>query len=162
MERNLAERNRSLKFLSKQNLPFRGHREDSNSRNQGNFLETLKLLSNYSTVINEHIFGTQLSKKGMTTSLSPAIQNELVELLGKKVKDLILEEIKTAKYFSMLLDSIPDVSHIDQMAFIVRYVKIDSNSEVQIKESFLNFFPLHGKMQKKLQSLFSMSFSKMA
>ena len=31
------------------------------------------------------------------------------------------------------------------MTFIVRYVKIDSNNEVQIKESFLNFFPLHGK-----------------
>ena len=31
------------------------------------------------------------------------------------------------------------------MAFIVRYVKIDSNIEVQMKESFLNFFPLHGK-----------------
>ena len=71
----------------------------------------------------------------MTTYLSPAIQNELIELFGKKVKDLILEEIKTAKYFSILLDSTPDVSHIDQMAFIVRYVKIDSNNEVQIKES---------------------------
>ena len=134
-----------IKFLSKQNLPFRGHREDSNSRNQGNFLETLKLLANYSTVINEHIFGTHLSKKVMTTYLSPTIQNKLIELLGKKVKDLILEEIKTAKYFSILLDSTPNVSHIDQMAFIVRYVKIDSNNEVQIKESFLNFFPLHGK-----------------
>ena len=31
------------------------------------------------------------------------------------------------------------------MTFIVRYVKIDSNNEVQIKESFLNFFPFHGK-----------------
>ena len=30
------------------------------------------------------------------------------------------------------------------MALIVRYVKIDS-SEVQIKKSFLNFFPLHRK-----------------
>ena len=108
-----------VKFLSKQNLPFRGHREDSNSRNQENFLKTLKLFANYSTVINEHIFGTQLSKKDMTTYLSPTIQNELIELLGKKVKDLILEEIKTAKYFSILLDSTPDVSHIDQMTFIV-------------------------------------------
>ena len=122
-----------IKFLSKRNLLFRGHREDSNSRNQGNFLEPLKLLANYSTVINEHIFDTQLSKKGMTTYLSPTIQNELIELLGKKVKDLILEEIKTAKYFSILLDSTPDVSHIDQMTFIVRYVKIDSNNEVQIR-----------------------------
>ena len=134
-----------IKFLSKQNFPFRGHREDSNSRNQGNFLETLKLLANYSTVINEHIFGTQLSKKGMTTYLSPTIQNELIELLGIKVKDLILEEIKRAKYFSILLDSTPDVSHIDQMIFVVRYLKIDCNSVEQIKESFLNFFPRHGK-----------------
>ena len=31
------------------------------------------------------------------------------------------------------------------MTFIVRYVKIDSNNEVQIKESFLNFFPPRGK-----------------
>ena len=30
------------------------------------------------------------------------------------------------------------------MALIVRYIKVDS-SEVQIKESFLNFFPLHRK-----------------
>ena len=67
----------------------------------------------------------------MTTYLSPTIQNELIELLGKKVKHLILEEIKTAKHFSILLDSIPDVTHIDQMALIVRYVKVDSN-EVQI------------------------------
>ena len=79
----------------------------------------------------------------MTTYLSPTIHNELIELLGKKVKDLILEEIKTAKYFSILLDSTPDISHTDQMTFIVRYVKIDSNNEVQIKEFFPNFFPLH-------------------
>ena len=80
----------------------------------------------------------------MTTYLSSTIQNKLIELPDKKVKHLILEEIKTAKYFSILLDSTPDVSHIDQMALFVRYVKIDS-SEAQIKESFLNFFPLHRK-----------------
>ena len=80
----------------------------------------------------------------MTTYLSPIIQNELIELLGKKVKHLILEEIKAAKYFFILLDSTPNVSHIDQIALIVGYVKVDS-SEVQIKESFLNFFPLHRK-----------------
>ena len=108
-----------IKFLSRQNLPFCGHRKDSNSGKQGNFLETLKLLANYTTVINEHIFGNQLSKKGMTTYLSPTIQNKLIELLGKKVKDLILKEIKTAKYFSILLDSTPDISHIDQKLLLL-------------------------------------------
>ena len=80
----------------------------------------------------------------MTTYLLPTIQNELIEVFGKKEKHLILEEIKAAKYFSILLDSTPNLSHIDQMALIVRYVKVDS-SEAQIKESFLNFFPLHRK-----------------
>ena len=69
----------------------------------------------------------------MTTYRSPTIQNELINLLGKKIKHLILEEIKAAKYFSILFDSTSDVSHIDQMALIVRYVKVDS-SEVQIKD----------------------------
>ena len=64
--------------------------------------------------------------------------------MWKKGKHLILEDIKAAKYFSILLDNTPDVSHIDQMALIVRYVKVDSNA-VQIKESFLNFFPLYRK-----------------
>ena len=95
----------------------------------------------------------------MTTYLSPTIQNELIKLLGKKVKHFILEQIEAAKYFSTLLDSTPDVSHINQMALIVRYVKVDS-SGVQIKESFLNFFPLHRKNADELLSLFSMNFSK--
>ena len=55
-----------------------------------------------------------------------------------------MEKIKAEKYFSILLDNTPDVSHIDQTGLIVRHVKVDS-SEVQIKESFLNFFRLHRK-----------------
>ena len=88
----------------------------------------------------------------MTTYLSATIHNELIDLLGKKGKHLILEEIKAAKYFSILLDSTPDVSHIDQMAFIVRYVKVGS-SEVQIKESSLNFFPLQKNADEIMKSI---------
>ena len=44
-----------IQFPCKQNLPLCGHREDSNSRNQGNFLETLKLLAKYNAVIKEHL-----------------------------------------------------------------------------------------------------------
>ena len=94
-----------IKFLGKQNLPLCGHREDSTSRNQRNFLETLKLLAKYNAAIKKHLSVIQLSSKGITTYLSPTIQNELIELLGKKVKHLILEEINAAKYFSILLDS---------------------------------------------------------
>jgi len=34
-------------FLIKQNLSFRGHREDFDSKKQGDFLETVKLIAKY-------------------------------------------------------------------------------------------------------------------
>jgi len=52
------------------------------------------------------------------------------------MKNLILKKIKEATYFSILLDITPDVSHTDQMAFVVKYVKV-WESEAQIKESVL-------------------------
>ena len=116
-----------IKFVRKQNFSLRGHRENSNSRNQENFLETLKLVAKYNAVIEKHFSVIQLSSNCMTKYFSPTIQKELIELPGKKVKYLILEEIKAAKYFSILLDSTPDVSHIDQMTLIVRYAKVNSS-----------------------------------
>ena len=83
-------------FLSKQNLPFRGHREAFESNNQGNFLETVKLLANivpYSP--NTLLIDTRTSKKMTTTYLSPTIQNELILLLSDKVKTSLLK--KSAK-----------------------------------------------------------------
>jgi len=54
-----------------------------------------------------------------------------------------------ATYLSILLDSTPDVSHSDQMAFVVRYVEVEE-SEAQVKESFLNFFSLPGKTAEEI------------
>jgi len=45
------------------------------------------------------------------------------------VKNLILKEMQEATYFSILLDITPDVSHTDQMTFVVRYVKVDESEE---------------------------------
>ena len=136
-------------FLSKQGLPFRGHREGFDSRNQGNFLETIKLIAKYNPMISQHLSNIQLSQKWMTTYLSPMIQNEIITLLADNVKKLIIKEVKEARYFSILFDSTPDISHVDQMAFVIRYVKI-KNQEVEVKEMFLKFFPLYGKKAEEI------------
>ena len=79
-----------------------------------------------------------------TIYLSPTTQNELILLLSKKVKNIILQEVREAKYFAIMCDSTPDISHTDQMTLIVRYVTVKNNI-AQVKKSFLNFFPLNGK-----------------
>ena len=111
-------------FLSKQNLPFRGHREAFESSNQGNFLETVKLLAKYSPVFSRHLSDIRISKKMTTIYLSPTIQNELVLLLSNKVKNIILQDVREAKYFAIMCDSTPDTSHTDQMTLIATYVTI--------------------------------------
>lgn len=136
-------------FLAGQNLPFRGHRENVLSENRGNFLELIELLSKYDPVLREHLTKLELSKqsnshKVLTSYLSPTTQNEFILLLGGMVKEKILNDFKKAKYFSIMFDSTPDASHIDQMSEVIRYVHIE-NKKVEVKESFLGYYQLTGK-----------------
>ncbi|XP_076042015.1 zinc finger MYM-type protein 1-like [Oratosquilla oratoria] len=83
----------------------------------------------------------------MVHSLGKRIQNELIQLLASAIKEKILAEVKLAKYFSIILYCTPDISHIEQLTMILRYVDIKKEPEVChhqvcIKESFLGFVPL--------------------
>ena len=51
-------------------------------------------------------------------------------------------EVKFAKYFSIIVDSTPDVSHIDQLCFVLRYV-LPNGEPV---ERFLAFIPMHSHL----------------
>jgi hypothetical protein len=51
----------------------------------------------------------------------------------------IVTETQKAEYFSISVDSTPNVTHIDQLTSILRYVK-----NAVTKELFLNFIPIHG------------------
>nr|XP_033788676.1 zinc finger MYM-type protein 1-like [Geotrypetes seraphini] len=141
-----------IMFLAKQNLPFRGHREDMLSTNKGNFLELIELLSNYNPILKEHFVKIKHaipSESRLSSYLSPKIQNEFIHLLRNYVKEKIVADIKKAKYFGILFDSTPDVSYTDQMCEVIRYVYIEDDN-VEIKESFLGFFPISGKSAAEL------------
>ena len=123
-----------MAFLAKQNLPFRAHREDvslESETNSGNFLEIMKLLGKYDPVMREHL--TKLTMGPLAVSyFSPNIQNEFIEMLGSCVRSRIIDSVKQAKYFTIMFDSTTDLSHVDQMSQVLRYVDINGG-EVQVK-----------------------------
>lgn len=141
-------------FLAKQNLAFRGHKEDESSLNKGNFLEMVEMLSKYDTVLKEHLMRlkqTTCTVKASVSYLSPETQNEFINVLANHVKEILVNDIKAARYFGFMFDSTPDMSHTDQMSEVIRYVKI-YNGNVEVREVFLRFFPLKGKKADDLSS----------
>ncbi|XP_065684519.1 uncharacterized protein LOC105845816 isoform X1 [Hydra vulgaris] len=68
--------------------------------------------------------------------LSSTICDEFIHVLSRDVLDHILTEIKKAKYFAVSVDSTPDISHVDQLNIIFRY--ITSKGPV---ERFVTFIP---------------------
>ena len=73
-----------------------------------------------------------------TSYLSPTIQNEFINLLSAKLQSEIIKEIQEAKYYSIIFDSTPDVSHKEQLTEIIRYLKL-SDKEYTIEERFVGF-----------------------
>jgi hypothetical protein len=68
--------------------------------------------------------------------------------MGNKVLVEIISELKKAKYYSISVDSTPDLSHVDQLTFTVRYVK-----DAAPIERFLQFVPIHGHGAEHLEKV---------
>ncbi|GBP39338.1 Zinc finger MYM-type protein 1 [Eumeta japonica] len=138
-----------IQFLAKQNLAFRGHREDirgDDSGNRGNFLELVHLLAKYDPLLMEHLTKIKLGARVSVSYLSPETQNEFINLLGQQVRSTIIRRIQKAKYYCVIFDNTPDISHNDQMSQVLRYVHIEGE-KVAVVESFIDFFEPKGKMQ---------------
>lgn len=117
-----------IKYLAKQNIPFRGHDENSTSSNTGNFLELVHLQARYD-VLKQHL----LTAIRNSTYLSGDIQNQLIQAMGGEVLSTIIEQVKDAKFFSLLVDETSDISRQEQVSFVLRYI----DKECDIQERFI-------------------------
>ncbi|KAF0721289.1 zinc finger MYM-type protein 1-like, partial [Aphis craccivora] len=135
-------------FCAKNNLALRGSTSEIGVQGSCVFLDIIELLSKYDKTLEELI--SNYTKRSVNY-LSPTIQNEFVNLLGKKVRNEILSRIRKSKYYSLLFDCIPDIYHNEQISEIIRYVYV-TNGKVKIEESFIDFIITEEKTGEGLAS----------
>jgi len=118
-----------ITFLSSRGHDFRGKEDKFNSQHNGNFLGLLELISEYDPFLKAHIeqYGNQ--GKGNPSYLSKTVCNELMTIMKNSLSIFIINEIKECKYFSIIMDSTPDLTKVDQMAIILRYCTLTGVEE---------------------------------
>lgn len=84
-------------LLAKQNLDFRGHREDIRfekaNENKGNFLELVRLIGIFNPVLREHLMKVKTVKFTICYHI-PKFQNDFVNVLGDQVRKKVIDEMR--------------------------------------------------------------------
>lgn len=137
-----------VKRLCSRGLAFRGKNEKFGDPHNGNYCMILELLAEFDPFLASHIerFGNQGS--GSTSYLSKTVCDEFIHLMGHKVLKQIGDEIRRAKYFSLIIDSTPDIAHVDQLTLVIRYV-LETGEPC---ERFLKFLPSVGHKAEEMYS----------
>lgn len=113
----------TVKLLARLGLPLRGHREtECSGKMKGNFLTCMEYLAEFDGFLKDHLEKYEYCGSGRTSYLSHQIYDEVLTVMAEKI-EMTFCEVKNLQYFSIIADSTPDVSHMDQLAFVLRYVK---------------------------------------
>lgn len=127
-----------VKFLAERGLALRGASDKFGRTDNGNYLGILELISEFDPFLKSHIEKYGNAGSGKPSYLSSQTCEEFIQLMGDRVLSEIVSEVKMAKYFSVSVDSTPDVAHVDQLTFVLRYVSPEGHSQ----ERFLKFLPI--------------------
>ncbi len=120
---------RNILLLARQGLAIRGTSDD-----RSNFQAVLNLQQETDANLKEH-----LSKgKAREKYTSHRIQNDMIDLQASQITNTILHKVHKAKWFSLMADESPDISVLEQVALILRYLE-DTPQGVRVREDFLRF-----------------------
>ncbi|XP_046985939.1 uncharacterized protein LOC124555929 [Schistocerca americana] len=112
-----------IHFLGQQCLPLSGSTDTLFQTDNGNFLKLVELFGKFDTVMMEHLHRTKQGENKGHHYLENETQNEIIHLIGSSTTNKILLMMKSAKYYSIILDCTPDISKVEQMTVVVRFVQ---------------------------------------
>ncbi|XP_045464284.1 zinc finger MYM-type protein 1-like [Harmonia axyridis] len=136
----------AIKALASRGLSFRGSTEVFGSLHNGNYMMLLEFLAEFDPFLADHIEKHGNQGRGNVSYLSSSICEEIIQIMATEVLKSIDQEVTEAKYYSISVDSTPDITHTDQLAFITRYNKEDGKPV----ERFLGFIPNPGHKAEDL------------
>ena len=96
-----------------------GSTDTLNKPGNGNFLKEVALIAKFDPVIKHHVSRVENGAASQFHYLGKNIQSELLDSISSKILEAVVKEIKTSKYFSIILDRTPDLSHQEQLSVIV-------------------------------------------
>ncbi|XP_046737530.1 zinc finger MYM-type protein 1-like [Diprion similis] len=125
-----------------QSLALRGGSSEMYARNNSNFLKLIELFAKFDLIMAEHVSRIR-NEETRCHYLNNRIQNEIISLMSKTIRDSLIDMIKKAKWYSIILDCTSDKSRIEQMSIIIRSVAYNQNpKKFEVREHFLGFLPI--------------------
>jgi hypothetical protein len=127
-------------------LPLRGHRDHGplfreGCNNDGVFRAALRFrIEAGDTDLEEHV----LTSPANATYCSWDTQNEILSAAGAVLTKAIVEEVRSAKFFTIIADETSDCAQREQCSLSLRYVQ-----NFKVVERFLAFTDLHGDQTSK-------------
>eukprot|EP00117_Sycon_ciliatum_P046036 scpid81214/ scgid33021/ 52 kDa repressor of the inhibitor of the protein kinase; 58 kDa interferon-induced protein kinase-interacting protein; Death-associated protein 4; THAP domain-containing protein 0 len=138
-------------FCGKQNIPLRGHCNETihvqqsnndvllfsdEGGNPGNFVALLEFRAKAGdpAILRDfhlHASGTGGNRVHYCSATS---QNELIDCCGQFIRDSVLDRVRAAPFFSLLADEGTDTSNLVQMPAVLRFVE-----NYEVHEEFMGF-----------------------
>lgn len=87
------------------------------------------------------------SGSGKSNNLSHTTYGELITIMADSVRREVVNPVSDTIYYSLFVDSTPDVAHVDQLTVILRYV----SNEGIIHERFLSLIPIENHDAKSME-----------
>ena len=75
------------------------------------------------------------SSSSRATYISKTIQNDLIKACGEYIRDIILEELRNCRFFSIIADEVTDSSNSEQLSIVLRFV----DDKMNVREEFMGF-----------------------